>query len=173
MSEEARESDGESAEANPYAAPLTDAAIATKLRWSFSVPMAIALTGIIAVTAFLNFGLGVIMGVMTIPAYIRAVRRSSVRFTEGESVTNSDRLLTFLGSLVLVLVFAGAAIFAFFITCTGGFFSGDVTDVTVPIILIVSACAGLLAFGSLYWWSWPRRKQVPPKQSIDEPEMKE
>jgi|GEM_PF-2789599 len=160
--------------ANPYESPQDKKAATTpKVGWHFSLPIGLALLGVIALLCFFNLGAGLFLAVVSVPAYLRSVRKSSVQAAEGFDVTNLDRFLFFLGSTVLVLFIATTTFIAFFITCTGSLLALDAAGVAGSlgygngnefIAPIAASAVGLIAFVWQYWRSWPR---VKPNRAAD------
>ena len=142
-------------EENPYSAPNVEAT-STELPLKLSVPLAIVLLTLIVALFFVNIGLGIFAVIVAVPAYVRAVTRSWVRAEKGETLSTGDRVLNFLGSLMVVLVCAIAGGIAFFATCLAGLMVSN--GESVVLTLSASAFCFLCAAGVIFWAWWPRRR---------------
>ena len=161
------------ASANPYETPHNPAVPPTRVRWDYSLPMGLTLVGVIVMLCFFNRGAGFLLAVVSIPAYLRAVRKSSVQVAEGFDITNLDRFLFFVASALMVAFFATTAFIAFLVTCSGSMMALEAAGTTSltwigygngyeSIAAIVAFAVSLFAFGWQYWRSWPRVAKSKP-----------
>ena len=146
---------------NPYAAPAPTSQV---LSPRLSLTLGVVLLAVIVIAFLLNVALGFGVVLVAIPAYIRAVRLSSVRVDEGRELSKMDRLMGFLGSLGIVIGCAIAGAIAFMGTCTGLVVSGVIESDSGAMLTIVLSVAGFLfAAGLLYRLAWPPKPRPPSK----------
>jgi hypothetical protein len=69
-------------------------------------------------------GLGILMLILTIPAFLRTAFAATRRRAESRPMSVEQTLVTFISSLALVLVIGLAATIAFGVTCFAGFWGG-------------------------------------------------
>lgn len=151
------------ADENPYAAPVV-ATIVERMPAKLSVPLGLLLLAIIVAAFFFDVGLGVGCLLLAVPAYARAVGNTVRKARSGVEASLTDRLLSFLASVGVVIVCGIAGGIAFFGTCTASLM------VAVPMqggwdgdgffmLLILLSCLGFFGCaGFVYWTLWPRRK---------------
>jgi hypothetical protein len=108
-------------------------------------------------------GLGILLALLSVPAFVRASISSARQRAFGRRLGVEDKIVEFLGSLglVLLILVAGFAAFsaACFISCVAaesgpGRIPGDAAMllyIAVPVIL------GVTVVGWLFYKTWPRR----------------
>lgn len=146
-------------EQNPYAPPVSSG---PRLSPSLSIALGIILLVVIGATFWLNASLGIGVVLVAIPAYVRAVRLSSVRAEMGEQLSNANRIFGFLGSVGVVVGCAIAGAIAFFGTCTGMLMTGIINiEAGWMITVLLSVVGFLFAAGLLFRVAWPARRRPP------------
>lgn len=111
-------------------------------------------------------GLAILVGILLVPVFARAIVLSRRREAVGHQLTWLHRVGFFFSSLGLVIFGALAAFLAFFVTCSAVCFglyglSGSNRrggDWIFPASMFVGLGPGLLLFGYLMWRFWPRKK---------------
>jgi hypothetical protein len=118
-------------------------------------------------------GLGILLGVLGVPAFFRASAWTAREKAAGRAPDAADRFGLFLGSLGIIFVIGLAGCIAFLAACwvsclaveaSGTFRGGSfgITDAGIILINVVAGGLALLLFGWLLWKTWPRRR-IPPK----------
>jgi hypothetical protein len=69
-------------------------------------------------------GLGILLLILTTPAFLRTGFVATRRRSEGQSMSGSETSLVFVSSLALVFLIGVAASIAFGVTCFAGFWGG-------------------------------------------------
>ncbi len=137
-----------------------------------SIPLAIGLIVLIILAFFVNLGLGICALLVSVPAYVRAAGSSLQKISNGTELTTIDRIMAFVGSVLVVGICVIAGGIGFFATCLGvlglglGSPIGGYVESSVGsnklLISFISICGTgfFVAAGVIYWLFWPRRKRL-------------
>jgi len=101
---------------NPYAPPTTFVSPALTFRIS-SLLMAIAVIAVCLGVAHENWGLGIVLAVAVAPALLWTIYEATTNKANGRPMAVFEKVGTFLGSLVGVVVIEVSAVIAFVVTC--------------------------------------------------------
>ncbi|MDZ4851166.1 MAG: hypothetical protein SGI77_17905 [Pirellulaceae bacterium] len=163
MNEPDEESD---AQQNPYA-PQPNFDSRPRLSPSLSVPLAVALVVFLAIASIINIGLGIALAILAIPAYIRAASSSVRKARLGMELSTSDRVLSFIASMGVVIASVIAGCIGLFVTCWGVLFANGVMgskplikgDIIITLAFAVSVAGFIIATGIVLWLFSPSRRR--------------
>ena len=112
-------------------------------------------------------GLGILLGMLSLPAFIRTTLVVSRRQAAGRTIDSSSKVSLFLASLGTVIVAGIAAFVVFFGTCIAACFGAMALEQKGAgfggglffVMLIIGGCLGMASGIFVMWSIWRRSKE--------------
>jgi hypothetical protein len=136
-----------------------------------SLLLVITLTAVCLGAFVATPGLGVLALVVAAPALLRTVYEGHQARRRGQSLTLTEKLLSFAASAGIALAALSAAAGAFFAACTASILAvcfasaatpnqnlGGAENTIFMICAIVCGLASLAGFVGIFWLTWPKRR---------------
>jgi hypothetical protein len=161
----------EQEEANPYISPRS--LVGEHVGGQFSLASLFLITTLVAVClglSLLSPGLGILLGIVAVPALVRTMAATVREKEAGLRITFVQKLETFVISVFLMGAVGIAGIIAFCFACTTGAFAAGAfrsnSNNEFAFALLMGAAAGLGLIGWLVWMTWPRRIRKSAEERI-------
>ncbi|MFI5458240.1 MAG: hypothetical protein ACHRXM_22650 [Isosphaerales bacterium] len=135
---------------NPYKAPTTIVSPALTFRIS-SLLLVIAVIAVCLGVAHENWGMGILLAITVTPALLYTMIVAAKSKVRGRPMAVFKKIGTFLAAIVGVVVIAGSAVIAFFVTCIPAVaISRDMNIVAVTCYTAGVATAALMTYYLLF-----------------------